>query len=212
MTNLELLATELGAFFATTAALPFSRLIASESLDARCLHPTPVVLIHGLCGSPANFWTLRNHLSQRGIARFTNFTYRPQIDYQGLAPRLGAFLEDLCGRSGTDAVDVVGHSLGGLVARYLIEQGDGRRIRRLVTLGAPWYGPRFPRRELAVFGAADWLVPTPGDDAHGQIAVVPRCGHLSLLHTGDALEQVARYLSAPPRTIRLAVRSDTLAA
>jgi pimeloyl-ACP methyl ester carboxylesterase len=212
MTTLELLATELGTFVATTAALPFARLIASESLDAPSRHPTPVVLIHGLFGSPANFWTLRTHLSRRGIARFTNFTYRPQIDYQALAPRLGAFLDELCHRSGTEAVDVVGHSLGGLVARYLIEQGDGRRIRRLVTLGAPWYGRRFPGRELALFGAADWLVPTPGADARGQIGVVPRCGHLSLLHAGAALEQVARHLAAEPRTIRLAVRSAALAA
>jgi pimeloyl-ACP methyl ester carboxylesterase len=212
MTNLELFAAELGTFVATTAALPFSRLIAPESLDAPSRHPTPVVLVHGLFGSPANFWTLRHHLSRRGIARFTNFTYRPQIDYQGLASRLGAFLDDLCRRTATDAVDVVGHSLGGLVARYLIEQGDGRRMRRLVTLGSPWYGPRFPGRELALFGAADWLVPTPGDDAHGQIAVIPRCGHLSLLHAGEALEQVARHLSAGPRTIRLAVRSAALAA
>ena len=212
MTNLELLGTELRAFFTTTAALPFSGVIASESLDAPCRHSTPVVLVHGLFGSPTNFWTMRNHLSARGIARFTNFAYRPQIDYQGLAPRLGAFLEDVCRRTEADAVDVVGHSLGGLIARYLIEHGNGRRIRRLVTLGAPWYGRRFPARELALFAAADWLVPAPGTDARGQIAVVPGCGHLSLIHAEDALEHVALYLSAAPRTIRLAVRSGALAA
>ena len=211
MTNLELLAIELRAFLATSAALPFSRLLASESLDARCRHPTPVVLVHGLFGSPANFWRLRSHLFRRGIARFASFAYPPQIDYQGLAPKLGDFLEDLCRRTRAAAVDVVGHSLGGLVARYLIEHGDGRRIRRLVTLGSPWYGRRFPMRELALFGAADWLVPAPGDQTCGRIVVVPRCGHLSLLHTENVLEHVALHLSAPPRPIRVA-RSYALAA
>src|SRR5262249_26708524 len=173
MANLELLRSELRAFFVSTAALPFHRYIASDSLDAPGFHPTPVVLVHGLFGSPTNFWTLRTHLTRCGVTRFTNFTYRPQIDYQVLASQFGTFLDDLCRRTGVESVDVVGHSLGGLVGRYLIEQGDGRRIRRLVTLGSPWYGHRFPARELALFGSDDWLIPTPDARARGQVVVIP---------------------------------------
>src|SRR5690606_38097343 len=48
-----------------------------------------------------------------------------------------------CERTGSRQVDVVGHSLGGLIARYYVQRlgGDGR-VRTLVTLGTPHSGTR----------------------------------------------------------------------
>jgi len=90
-------------------------------------------------------------------------------------------------------VDVVGHSLGGLVARHLVELGDGRRIRRLVTLGSPYYSERRPARELAIFATYDPLVPPPAD-GRGRVVVVEDCGHLNLLQHPAVLHAVARFL------------------
>jgi pimeloyl-ACP methyl ester carboxylesterase len=42
---------------------------------------------------------------------------------------------------GTDAIDIVGHSMGGLIARtYAIDEGGAARIARLVSAGTPWRG------------------------------------------------------------------------
>jgi pimeloyl-ACP methyl ester carboxylesterase len=42
---------------------------------------------------------------------------------------------------GTRAVDIVGHSMGGLVARtYAVNEGGADRITRLVSAGTPWRG------------------------------------------------------------------------
>jgi pimeloyl-ACP methyl ester carboxylesterase len=180
-----------------------------QSLVAASDRSTPVVLVHGLFGSPANFWALRRSLEAGGIRRFAGFSYVPRTDHQALARELAAWIETVCARSGAAAVDVVGHSLGGLIARFMLEHGDGTRIRRLVTLGAPWYGQRFPHRELAIFGGADWLIPIPDRRcAEGcRRKVIPDCSHLSLLYDPRAHSAVAEHLVAPPR----AVRSESVA-
>ena len=213
MISLDTARVELAALLSSAVTMPFPRLLASESLMAPSPHPTPVVFVHGLCGSPTNFWALRRHLARRGVARFGSFRYPPRLDYQALAPWLGTFIDALCKRNGVSEVDVVGHSLGGIIARYLIEHGDGARVRRLVSLGAPWYGTRFPSRELALFGAEDWLIPTPtAPRAHGQVVNLPGCGHLGLLYDLAAHEHVASFLTAPRGTIRLAIGREHRAA
>jgi len=158
----------------------------------------PVVLVHGLLGNPTNFLAIRTFLARRGIRNFASFWYRPQINHQRLALRLASVLEGVCTATDVKQVDVVGHSLGGLVARYLIEMGEGRRVRRLVTLGSPHYTSRLPEQELAIFAANDPLVPPPHPiyGPHGRIRVVPECGHLGLLYHPTVLRAVARYLTS----------------
>ena len=124
-------------------------------------HPTPVVLVHGLFGDPTNFLGLRRFLERRGIRRFASFAYLPRIDYPRLAAELGDRIDAVRRDTGAAAVDVVAHSLGGLVARYLVAAGDGERVRRLVTLGSPYWLSPNPSQELAIFAAHDALVPPP---------------------------------------------------
>ena len=102
-------------------------------------------------------------------------------------------IETACRDARTSEVDVVGHSLGGLVARYLVEIGNESRVRRLVTLGAPYYGERRPSQELAIFAAHDALVPPPADTS-SRVMVIEDCGHLNLLRHPAVLCAVARYL------------------
>src|SRR5262245_36389569 len=112
---------------------------------------------------------------------------------QAPRPRLARRIEEVCWDTGAPRVDVVSHSLGALVARHLVELGDGSRVRRLVTLGSPYYSERRPARELAIFAGHDPLVP-PRGDRRGCVVVVEDCGHLSLLQHPAVLHAVARFL------------------
>ena len=200
---------ELSALASTIAALPLRSYLEDNRFDPDAEHPTPVMLVHGLCGDRTNFHALRDYLVPRGVRNLAAFSYAPSIDYQRLAPALGEAIERTCAVSGFARIDVVGHSLGGLLARYLIETGAGRRIRRLVSLGSPHYLDRFARCELAIFAAGDWLIPLPGVDAarSRRVAIVPDCSHLSLLQHPVALERVAAYLQSSPRVLSFAVAS-----
>src|SRR5881392_3494103 len=116
---------ELSALGTLALSMPLGRLLPRERFDPAAPHPTPVVFVHGFLGDPTNFLVLRAFLAGRGLRNFASFSYRPQIDHQRLALRLGSDLEAICTATGAQRVDVVGHSLGGLVARYLIEIGAG---------------------------------------------------------------------------------------
>ncbi len=60
-----------------------------------------------------------------------------------LAHNLGRRVEQLRAASGADKVDLVAHSMGGLVCAFYLQQlGGDRHVRRLVTVGTPWHGSK----------------------------------------------------------------------
>lgn len=59
------------------------------------------------------------------------------------ARHLGERIEELRRVTGASKVDIVGHSMGGVVASWYILRMDGAdHVGRLVTLGTPWQGSR----------------------------------------------------------------------
>ena len=155
---------ELSALVTAAASTPWTLFLRDEAFDPTAPHPTPVVLIHGLFGSASNFLSLRRVLAARGVSNVHSFSYLPGIDVSRVAHRLGATIEAICAATRSAHVDVVGHSLGGLVARYLTELPAGHLVRRLVTLGAPYFTTRIAPQELAIFAAHDALIPPPHPD------------------------------------------------
>lgn len=121
------------------AAPPSVRaLFAADPLAAR----VPVLLVHGLVDNRSIFAAMRRSLRRRGFASVCTWNYSPMLDDAARgAADLGRQIERICAQTGHDRIHVVGHSLGGLVARYHLQRQDGaQRIRSLVTLGTPHQG------------------------------------------------------------------------
>jgi len=213
MTTLRTVRDEIAALVTTALATPFGGLTCPDVHGYSGGRSTPVVFVHGLLGGRANFRTLREHLTARGFHDFTTFSYAPRIDYQRLAPRLGEHIDAVTRETGAERVDVVGHSLGGLVARQLIEMSGVRNVRRLVTLAAPYFGERFAARELAVFASDDVLVAPPvlGSSGRAHVTIVPECGHVGILSHPTALDCVAHHLRAPLRSVSRSTRTEAAA-
>ncbi len=112
---------------------------------------TPILLIHGMVDNRSIFTLLRRHLRRRGFGRVSTMNYRIwTADPRDAARRLASAVETICEQSGYDRIHVVGHSMGGLVARYYVQRlGGDSRVHTLVTLGTPHQGTRnaklFPR-------------------------------------------------------------------
>ncbi len=189
-------AGELAALAQMACAFPL-RGLGAHTLGDVDAHPVPVVLVHGILGDPTNFFVLRRHLARNGIRRFSSFAYRPRLDYQRISHDLAAHIEQVRKETGVAQVDVIGHSLGGLVARYFVQTTGTSMVRRLVTLGTPYLAIPNPTQELAVFGADDALVPPPYDNARRRMRVIKGCGHLGLLTDGRVLDAIVRYLRPP---------------
>ncbi|UNO40331.1 alpha/beta fold hydrolase [Streptomyces sp. MST-110588] len=104
----------------------------------------PVLLLHGFIDNRSVFVLLRRSLHRHGWRHVEALNYSPlTCDIRQAAELLGRHVEEFCRRTGHHRVDVVGHSLGGLIARYYTQRlGGDHRIRTLVTLGTPHSGTR----------------------------------------------------------------------
>lgn len=111
----------------------------------------PVILLHGFIDNRSVFVLLRRLLAPHGRAQLSTLNYSPlTCDIRSAAELLGRHVERVCARTGAREVDLVGHSLGGLIARYYVQRcGGDLRVRTLVTLGTPHSGTAFaPRADL----------------------------------------------------------------
>ncbi|MFE7859961.1 lipase family alpha/beta hydrolase [Streptomyces sp. NPDC057403] len=120
------------------ASLPSPDGAAQLPTEAR----PPVVLLHGFIDNRSVFVLLRRSLAQHGRQQVESLNYSPlTCDIRSAAELLGRHIEEICERTGSPRVDVVGHSLGGLIARYYVQRlGGDLRVRTLVTLGTPHSG------------------------------------------------------------------------
>jgi triacylglycerol esterase/lipase EstA (alpha/beta hydrolase family) len=118
-------------------------------------HPRPVVLVHGTWENRYdNFAQLSPALDRAGFCVFAldygdtddNLLSRPEFikgngDIRASARELAAFVDRVLAATGTDEVDIVGHSQGGLMPRqYLRFEGGAGKVATLVTLGATHHG------------------------------------------------------------------------
>ncbi len=183
-------------------------LIASYPLDwvARQGEPwlgadagEPVVLVHGLGGSRANLLGLASYLRMAGLGNIAYFEYPRFQPIAESAAGLAAMVREIGGER--DGVHLVGHSLGGTVARRYAADAPRGVVRSLVTLGSPYSYTQWSPRELALFGDEDPIVPPPlehlrGATTFGKTIVLPSTGHLALIYHPEALRLIATELRA----------------
>jgi pimeloyl-ACP methyl ester carboxylesterase len=125
------------AFAASGLLFPFGTSDSTWRSD-RAREQRTVVLIHGYLSNRAAMFPLAAYLRLRGFGQVLTFNYRSSQGVERSARELRAFLARHV-RGGR--IDLVCHSLGGLVARaYLQELGGARRVDRCITLGTPHSG------------------------------------------------------------------------
>jgi len=102
-----------------------------------------VVLVHGFFASAGVFRPLRARLEREAGARVATFTHAPCVGIRRIARTLSELVSRI--PQGT-RITVVGHSLGGVVARwYVQEMGGHARVERTISLASPFGGVDVPR-------------------------------------------------------------------
>jgi pimeloyl-ACP methyl ester carboxylesterase len=103
---------------------------------------TPILLVHGIIDNHAIFTVLKRRLRRKGFGTVVTINLSPITnDIRQAAEVLAAEVEAIVALTGYERLHVVGHSLGGLIARYYVQRlGGDERVHTLVTLGTPHHG------------------------------------------------------------------------
>lgn len=105
-------------------------------------HDTPVVLVHGYGHNRSGWFVLERALRQAGFHRVTTLNYNPlRQDVPAIAGRLRDHVNAVLAASGASKVHVVGHSLGGIVLRWYVQElGGDATVATAITVATPHEG------------------------------------------------------------------------
>ena len=132
---------------------------------------TPVLLTHGYGHNRSGWFFVERQLRQAGFTSVHTFNYNPLLhDVTETADRLGERVELIRAVTGAERVHVVGHSLGGIVLRwYVQEMGGDSTVATAVTVASPHGGTVVarlgPGRTARQLEPGSWLINRLADSA-----------------------------------------------
>jgi pimeloyl-ACP methyl ester carboxylesterase len=102
----------------------------------------PVLLLHGYLATRGSVHLLEQRLTQLGHVVMTYRLGPVQMgDIRQSSGFIAGKVDSLRAQTGVDKVDIVAHSMGGLVALDYLKRRDGAaHVRRLILLGTPVQG------------------------------------------------------------------------
>lgn len=208
-------------------APPRRRRVSDPPVTTAATARGPLVLVHDWSVSSGSFAILRRRLLRDGFGPLHEFRYRSaRADVEAIAGQLRDLIEPLAAQS-NQPITLIGHGIGGLVVRYYARRFPARRVRRLLTLGAPHRGTLLARRWLAHLAPeSTWINRLNAGDRSAQqydaIAIsstfdalllppaaayyegalniqLNNVGHYALLTSRRVYELIAENLAAPLR-------------
>ena len=150
---------------------PHQRAIVHQGVE---IASTPILFVHGIVDNHSIFAVLELALRRRGFRNLSCFDYGLLTrDVRRAARNLATAIERLGAESGYERIHVIGHSLGGLIARYYVQcLGGDRRVHTLITVGTPHSGTLLARAGRA-FPLVRQLA--PGSDLLRELAEPATC-------------------------------------
>jgi triacylglycerol lipase len=104
---------------------------------------TPVIFVHGYTGSASNWTTAMSVFRAGGYSSSQLFAYEYNSygDNVANARGLASYVNTVRSRTGTAQVDIVNHSMGGLVSLWYVKQlGGAQYVRHLASLAGANHG------------------------------------------------------------------------
>jgi pimeloyl-ACP methyl ester carboxylesterase len=196
--NSRTIVTELAAAGALIGSYPIDWILRRSEQFYWTPSSEPVILAHGFGGNRSNLLALAAYLRLAGFDNVTYFQYPRWQSIEDSAAELGHLVNE---KGAATGVHLIGHSLGGTIARRYAADAPAGAIRSLITLGSPYsYGQRSPK-EIGIFGDDDPIVPAPIEPmlhpgAFARIVVLHDVGHLALVFHPEVLRIIGTELRA----------------
>ncbi|MGE4572807.1 MULTISPECIES: esterase/lipase family protein [Parachlamydia] len=131
---------DLGAFVLRVVTYPFS---LSDKRPKVVKEKTPILFLHGFADRSSAWIFYRWYFARKGYSvHFLNFG-SPFHSIEEYGARVKEKAEQIAKESGTDQLNIVGHSMGGLVASYYAtDLAPAASVKKIVTLGTPLVGTK----------------------------------------------------------------------
>ena len=117
----------------------------------------PVVVVHGILGSPDKLNTFKTLLNDNGLeVHMVNVGNGNNDEYISVGTNMLHQLTILCReinkiKTGEDMINIIGISQGGLLARGYIQLCDGKQVNNLITINTPHGGIFYPELNITDF-------------------------------------------------------------
>jgi pimeloyl-ACP methyl ester carboxylesterase len=114
----------------------------------------PLLMIHGWFGTRGSLGLLERRLKQVGFPVFSVDLGTPNVrEIETSARLVTEKVVRLTARLGIEKIDILGHSMGGLIGLYAIKKlGLAPHVHRFVAVGAPFHGTYLALAGVTFFG------------------------------------------------------------
>lgn len=138
-------AREIGANIKAINLYPFGLVGRRETGIAHphfAANKRPILLVHGVIHNASAFIPLRKRMDEEGWKNVFSINYRTSHgSLTKMVESLSKRVDEILEQTHSDQIDIVAHSLGGIISRYYMSVGAGRgKVHHLVTLGTPHRG------------------------------------------------------------------------
>ncbi|MGH3382821.1 MAG: esterase/lipase family protein [Actinoallomurus sp.] len=133
----------LGTFLAVALAALFA--VGLTGSASAATH-TPVVFVHGYTGSASNWTTAETVFEAGGYSSGELFAYEYNWAQSNKtsAAGLASYVQQVLARTGASQVDIVNHSMGGLVSDWYIKELGGQQyVRHLASIAGANHGTTY---------------------------------------------------------------------
>jgi triacylglycerol esterase/lipase EstA (alpha/beta hydrolase family) len=115
-------------------------------------HP-PVILLHGLFQNRSCMLWLQHRLKTAGYHQVISINTPPWRNIESLSEQLAKKVDELRIHLKVEKVILIGHSMGGLIARnYVQSRGGSAYVETMITLGSPHHGSKLAPFALSPMG------------------------------------------------------------
>ncbi len=109
----------------------------------------PVLLVHGLGGHPRHFSAVQRYIKHVGGRYSKAVDLRDGASLEAMAQRMREHIAEAtnsCTSEAPNKIDMITHSMGGIVARLALEdKATRKRVATLITMGTPHRGTHLAR-------------------------------------------------------------------
>jgi triacylglycerol lipase len=137
----------------------------------------PILLIHGFFGTRGSMYPLERRLTADGFVVFSfNLGTFNTRDIRRSAFLIHRKIEQILSQTPVKRIDILGHSMGGLIGLYYVKKlGGAEKVRKLIMMGTPLRGTWVAAAGIATLGllsASSWQL-MPGSNLLRELEAGP---------------------------------------